>query len=222
MKIIKNMKLGERWWVSSAGVVALVSISVIIFTSPAAGLAIARGGREPAVTEQVMVITTEGAVQDEGEQGVSTTVGVGNPVEVMEVEQNDQPGVGTTVDTIVVQDATGESFEIDPTASSIISKDVEIEITTSENSKRYMADGASAPENGQAGKGKENEKVGIFRFFMKLFETKNIFEFLFFDICSLFCQKFIRSTFSRIFSTVTAVLILPPGWPTRTGSKRRK
>ncbi|CAL8143934.1 unnamed protein product [Orchesella dallaii] len=115
------MKLGHRneW--------CLVTIALALSFVSANALSIKR---EP-VTEQVLIITTpDPQFQDETEANPTTGA--------TESELRDE---ATTVDSVILHDSTGESWEVDPTSSSILSKDVEIEIATNVPVKnRLMAD----------------------------------------------------------------------------------
>jgi len=152
----------------------LGALSVVFFQSVIvwrASSALSINKRE-SVTEQVLIITTptESPQQfnDEvevefGSTGYSagsgtTPAAIAQGLVLSDSEQSDQAAVSTTVDTMIVQDTTGggavgggssgESWEVDPTSSSIISKDVEIEIATSENSNKILAQGDSAASGG--------------------------------------------------------------------------
>lgn len=117
------MKLGHRSKGPFCPLAAALIVAIAI-CSTATALSIRR---EP-VTEQVLIITTpDPFLQDEA-------VGGGDPATTIhtDIELRDEEAA-TTVDTMIVADTTGESWEVDPTVSSIVSKDVEIEIRDSTN-----------------------------------------------------------------------------------------
>lgn len=163
------MKLGHRSsWFPTTTTLTLGAVSVLFFQSVIlfrASSALSINKRE-SVTEQVLIITTQtespefndevGEFGSTGYSGSATTppAMAQGLVLAADSEQSDQAAVSTTVDTIIVQDTTGggggggEIWEVDPTSSSIISKDVEIEIATSENSNKVLAQGDSAASGG--------------------------------------------------------------------------